>query len=230
MEDFVIEKYKFRRGVTYTLGFIFLLWLVKILELATDTDLSVLGIYPRSLTGSVGIFTAPLVHGDWIHLISNSFPLFVLGLALLYFFDKIALEVIVLIYLITDFWVWIIAREAYHIGSSGLVYGLISFLLFLGLFRRDRKSLSISLLVIFIYGGTIISGILPLHYGVSWESHLMGVITGMLVAYYYRKSRMKVPKPSEDPSTVALKYTYVSSDDSVKKKEPLEYPMKKKQD
>ncbi|MTI19773.1 rhomboid family intramembrane serine protease, partial [Fulvivirga sp. RKSG066] len=135
---------RLRRSLYATLSFVVVIWLVKLTEFAFDIDLTEFGILPRSLEGSVGIITGPLVHGDIFHLLSNTFPILVLGVGLFYFYDRIALHVIVLIYLITGFWVWIAARDAYHVGASGLVYGLLTFLLFSGFFRKDSKTLSIS--------------------------------------------------------------------------------------
>ena len=123
------EYRRFKIGVAYSLAFILLLWSVEALEQAFALDFRNFGILPRTLSGTVGIITAPLVHGDIYHLISNTFPLIILGIGVFYFYRSIAFEVIFLIYVLTGIWVWVIAREAYHIGASGLVYGLLSLLL-----------------------------------------------------------------------------------------------------
>jgi hypothetical protein len=133
----------------------------------------------------LGIITGPLVHGDLMHLLSNSFPLILLGIGIMYFYNKIAREVFLWIYFTTGIWVWIVARDAYHIGASGLVYGLVAFLLFSGLFRRDARSIAISLVVIFLYSG-MVAGILPTSSSISWESHLLGAFAGIFCAFYFR--------------------------------------------
>jgi membrane associated rhomboid family serine protease len=117
---------------------------------------------------------------------SNSLPLIFLGIGVFYFYNKIALEVFFGIYFFTSFWVWIVARDAYHIGASGIVYGLASFLLFSGLFRKDSRSIAISLIVIFLYGG-MAYGLFPINEEISWESHLLGSIGGLVAAFFYRK-------------------------------------------
>jgi membrane associated rhomboid family serine protease len=192
----------FREGVFYSLGFVMVLWFVKSLEIAMSLELGFLGILPRTLSGTLGIITGPLVHGDFMHLLSNSFPLILLGIGVMYFYNKIAREVFLWIYFMTGIWVWIVARDAYHIGASGLVYGLVAFLLFSGLFRRDARSIAISLVVIFLYSG-MLAGILPTSSSISWESHLLGAFAGIFCAFYFRniplyeKSKESALQPKE---------------------------------
>lgn len=176
-----------KRGIYITLSFVLLLWIIKSIEWAEDIDLGYFGILPRTLRGSIGILTGPLIHGDLFHLLSNTFPLVILGLGLFYFYHEIALEVFIWIYLATGFWVWIIGREAYHIGASGIVYGLMMFIFWGGVFRRNPRSLAISMIVFFLYG-YMIYGIFPTDETVSWESHLMGSVAGIFLAIYFKKT------------------------------------------
>ncbi|MGK7397736.1 MAG: rhomboid family intramembrane serine protease [Candidatus Cyclobacteriaceae bacterium M3_2C_046] len=180
------EPLIFRQSVYYTLSFILILWMIKAIEWAMMMDLGFLGVYPRTFYGTIGIITGPLIHGNIFHLISNTFPLILLGIGVFYFYNKIALEIFLWIYFLTGFWVWVMAREAYHIGASGLVYGLVAFLFFSGLFRKDFRSITISLIIMFLYGG-MIYGLIPSNGGISWESHLMGSVSGIICAFYYRK-------------------------------------------
>jgi len=145
-----------------------------------------MGILPRDMLGILGIVTAPLIHANYSHLISNTIPLILLGWSISFFYNKVSLRVFIVVYLLTGFFVWLLAREVYHIGASGLVYGFVSFLFFSGIFRKDNKSISIALLVTFLYGG-IVWGILPGQKGISWESHLFGAIAGLIAAYIFRK-------------------------------------------
>lgn len=184
------EAKKFRNSIVFVLSFTMVLWLVKALEWAVALDFGFLGILPRTLSGTMGIITAPLVHGDVLHLISNTFPLLLLGVSVFYFYDRIALEVFAWIYFMSGFWVWMAARDAYHIGASGLVYGLVAFLFFSGLFRRDTKSLTISLIVIFLYGG-MLQGLFPTNDRISWESHLLGALAGAFCAFFYRDVKLQ---------------------------------------
>jgi membrane associated rhomboid family serine protease len=175
-----------QRGVYYTLSFILLLWIIKSIEWANEIDFGFYGILPRTLRGSIGIITAPLIHGDAIHLMSNTIPLIILGVGLFYFYHHIAIEVFVWIYLASGFWVWIVGRMAYHIGSSGLVYGLVMFIFWGGILRRNPRTLAISIIIFFLYGG-MIYGMFPIDEAVSWESHVMGSVAGIFLAFYFRK-------------------------------------------
>jgi membrane associated rhomboid family serine protease len=170
--------------------FIIILWLVKIFEITTQHDLSVYGLVPLTARGLLGILTCPLLHLDFAHLFANSVPLFFLGGMLLFFYREIAYRVFFLTWIITGIWVWCLARgEAVHIGASGVVYGLASFLFFSGIIRREAKLMALTLLVAFLYGG-LVWGIFPQFFPqqhISWESHLMGLLAGVVLAIYYRK-------------------------------------------
>ncbi len=207
MEEVKSERWRFRRGVKYTLTFVFVIWFIKISEILTGFDFGSYGILPRTLEGSLGILLAPLIHGDIYHLLSNTFPVLILGIGIFYFYDKIAINVIFLIYMMTGFWVWMAARDAYHIGASGLVYGLLTFILFSGFFRRDRQTLAISFILLVLYGGSFFYGIIPNNPGVSWESHLMGAIAGVFCAVYYRKYKISSEK-QHNYATAETNYNY----------------------
>lgn len=143
------------------------------------------GIYPREVYGLAGIVTAPLVHGGWSHLFSNAAPLLVTTTILHFFYKRVALTSFVFIYFITGVFVWLFARPAYHIGASGVVYGLVSFIFWSGVFRRNIKSIILALIVTILYSGYL-SGIIPFKEGISWESHLIGGIVGILVAFLFK--------------------------------------------
>jgi membrane associated rhomboid family serine protease len=183
------EVSKFLKSLLFAVSFIALLWLVQGLEHLTDIDMGKFGNLPRTLKGAVGIITGPLIHGDASHLLSNTFPLLLLITGVFYFYHYIAFEVFFWIYFMTGFWVWIAAREAYHIGASGLIYGLVAFLFFSGLFRKDSKAIAISLVVMFLYGG-MFYGVFPSSGRISWESHLLGALAGVLLAFYFRKHKL----------------------------------------
>lgn len=184
-----LEKKKILRSLVLPSLFLLLLWIIKIGEILTNTDLGFLGVYPHSLSGLTGIITSPLIHSDLKHLFANSVPLFVLGGSLFYFYREISIKTFLLIYFISGVCVWMGAREAYHIGASGVVYGLAAFLFFSGIFRRDGRLLAITMLVTFLYG-SMVWGIFPETYpeeNISWESHLWGLVVGMILAFYFRK-------------------------------------------
>ena len=175
------------------LFFPLLLWIVHLISFFFQIDLTRMGILPRNLAGLLGIITAPMVHGDFSHLISNTIPLVVLGWIIFFFYPKVSYLAFGVIYFFTGLLVWIFARQVYHIGASGVVYGFVSFLFFSGLFRRDNKSISLALIITFLYGG-LVWGMIPGWKGISWEAHLFGAITGLAAAYLFRKIDPPVKK------------------------------------
>lgn len=180
------EKKRFYYSMFFPSLFIFLIWFIKITEVLLDLNLVTWGVYPLSLKGVKGILTAPLVHSGFKHLANNSVPLFLLGTALFYFYRGIAWKVCLWTYFLSGFWLWFAGRYAYHIGASGVVYGLASFLFFSGVIRKDVRLSAISLIVVFLYG-SMIWGIFPIKSDISWEAHLMGAISGIVLAVYYKE-------------------------------------------
>lgn len=145
------------------------------------------GIIPRYPESLKGIITAPLMHGDWAHLLSNSAPMVVLSMMLFYFYRKIAWVSFILIWILCGLAVWLFARgSSVHIGASGVIYGLVAFIFWNGIFRRDLKSIILLLVVTILYSGMMF-GILPNQPGISWESHLFGGIVGIFIAYFMRR-------------------------------------------
>lgn len=173
--------------------FIFLLWVIKIIESVFKVEFYYAGIYPRKLYGLTGIITSPLLHSDFSHLISNTGTLFILMFTLFYSYKKSALYVTIIIWFLTGLSVWLFGRQAYHIGSSGILYGYLSYLFFLGVFRKEAKAIAISLLVTFLYGG-LVWGILPTKPEISFESHLAGFLSGLLCAVLFRNFDDYKPK------------------------------------
>ncbi len=175
-----------RTGIVPPLRLCFFMWLTFSVEFYLGFDLGKFGIYPRDIKGLIGVFAAPLLHGNFNHLMSNTVPLLVLGATLYFFYPTIASRVFLYAYFFTNLLVWVFARPYIHIGASGLVYSLAAFLLFTGIFRRDVKSLIISILVLIGYGG-MVYGISPFNSQISWESHLLGATVGIVTAYLLRK-------------------------------------------
>lgn len=188
------EKKKFVRCLVYPVIFVVLIWTIKILEVSLEFNLVSFGIFPRKISGLVGIITAPLIHADFNHLISNSLPLFLLGLGISYSYPATSKKLFLGVYILHGLLVWIIARQAYHIGASGLVYGFVSFLFFSGIIRRDNRSIALALIVTFLYGG-LTWGVLPIKAEISWEAHLFGSLVGIMFAFIFRKAD---PAPKYD--------------------------------
>lgn len=188
------------------LYFVLALWLVFWLEIRLDKSYSHYGILPGVKTGMKGILFGPFIHGSLQHLFNNSIPLLVLGAALLYFYPKQAFKVFILGYLFSGLGTWFIGRYAFHIGASGVVYMLASYLFFQGLFSKNRAQISLSLVVVFFYG-SMIWYLFPIDPQVSWEGHSSGFIVGFLLALLFYKSSAPATKvyawekEDYDPST-----------------------------
>ncbi|MFA8449439.1 MAG: rhomboid family intramembrane serine protease [Bacteroidales bacterium] len=164
------------------------MWIIHLVTSLFPIELGVYGVLPRTIHGLKGIVFAPFIHGDWSHLMANSLPFFVLSTTLFYFYQKIRFRVFIGIWIFSEALLWLGGRNSYHIGASGVVYGLAAFLFLSGILRREKASMVISLLVSFLYG-SMIWGVLPWFSkpNVSWEGHLWGFLVGFLLAFYYKK-------------------------------------------
>lgn len=178
------EKKRISVSILIPVFFVSTLWLIYFAEFATGLSFSWLGILPRTAAGLSGILFTPFLHGSLGHLVSNSIPLLVLGGGLIYFYRTIAYKVLFWIWLIDGLGVWLLGRDAYHIGASGLVYGIAAFLIFSGLLRRNRNLLALSLAVVFVYG-SLIWGMFPYIPDISWEAHLFGFLAGIYFSVHF---------------------------------------------
>ncbi|MBN1301957.1 MAG: rhomboid family intramembrane serine protease [Melioribacteraceae bacterium] len=179
------ESVKFPTELKFPLMFFSILWAVKIIELILGVSFVKYGLFPGDFAGLLGVLTYPLIHGDIGHLLSNSLPVLFLASGLFYFYPNSSKKVFAALYFVPGILMWFFARPSYHIGASGIIYGLASFIFFSGVIRRDRRSIVLSLLVTFIYGGLAI-GVLPVSEGISWEGHLFGAITGLIASIIFR--------------------------------------------
>ncbi len=175
----------FLKKLVFPIGIVVLMWLVKILEVSLNHKYTRFGIFPRDVDGLIGILTSPFIHSTWKHLMSNSLPMFALLGFLVFFYNRVAVPAFIIITVFTGFTVWLFARESYHVGASGVVYGLVAFLAWTGIFRRNLKSIILSLVILIMYSG-FFSGIVPQKEGVSWESHLFGGLVGIFTAFLFK--------------------------------------------
>ncbi len=189
---------KFWECLKIPAAMVVVLWLIHGFQLVTGMNLGQLGVYPRSWQGIIGIFTAPFIHDDLSHLLSNSVPLFALSGIIIYFYQSVAIRSMLMIYVLTGLAVWLLARPVYHIGASGVVYGLVAFIFWNGIFRRNVKSIVLALIVMFFYSG-MFAGIVPNQKGISWESHLYGGLVGIFASFFY-KSEIEEDEIEEAPS------------------------------
>jgi membrane associated rhomboid family serine protease len=180
----------FRLAFAIALGFVALIWVIQLWNWGLDLGLGRFGVRPRELGGLPGILLAPLLHGGFSHLIGNSVPLLVAGTMTLHLYPNSALKLLPAVYLGPGILVWLFARGSVHVGASGLVYGLVSYIFVAGLIRRDTRAIAASLLVSFLYG-TLVWGVLPIERGVSWETHLAAGLIGLVLAIVLR--RLDIP-------------------------------------
>ena len=187
------EKKKILSTLFIPFLFLLLMWLVKVIEVNFQISLVRYGVFPQTIDGLKGILFSPFIHKDFTHLINNSYPILILGGMLFAIYRKIATQIFVWLFFIAGFWLWIIGRPSFHIGASGFIYALASFLLVSGIIRKNPRLTAVSMLVIFLYG-SMIWGLLPTKEPISWEGHLSGFIAGILVAIFYRNEG---PKPKK---------------------------------
>lgn len=184
-------------AVIYPLLLVAVLWIIQWLDALSPSDFYKWGLMPRSADGLKGILFMPLLHSqhDIHHILNNSVALYLLLGVLIYFYRDVALKVFIFLWIMTGAFVWIYAenRGAYHIGMSGVIYGLIGFLFTSGVLRKYLPLQAISLFIVFVYGN-MIWGIFPIRVNVSWEGHFMGLVAGIILAFVYRKEAAQRPK------------------------------------
>ena len=173
------------------LFFVLLLWFVYWLEIRFDYDFVENGIYPRTLNGLQGVLFSPFIHSDLDHLYNNSVPLLILLAALQFFYPKQTMGVLGFGILLSGSITWLIGRPSFHIGASGLIYVLFSFIFFKGLLTKYFRLIALSLTVIMIYGGMVWYVFPKVDEAISWEGHLGGFITGCILAVMYKTEEYK---------------------------------------
>jgi len=204
----------FRLALKMSLVVIGILWSIFIFDAVFGLHLVRFGLRPGSIPGLVGIVTAPLLHANFQHILSNSFPLFLSLTAILYLYPRASVRVIPLIWLGSGALAWFIGRPTLHIGASGMIYGLLAYVFVSGIIRRDMRSVSVSLLVGFLYG-SMVWGVLPIRPHMSWEMHLSGAVFGVLLAFVFRKWDLTplVRYSWEDDDSVPEWYPETDNDD-----------------
>ncbi|MGK0325729.1 MAG: membrane associated rhomboid family serine protease [Polaribacter sp.] len=161
------------------------IWLIYWIEIQFGLNFNKFGVYPRTLEGFRGVFLTHFIHSNTNHVFNNSIPLFVLLSSLFYFYKDIAYKVLFFGGFLTGCLTWCIARDSYHIGASGIVYLLFSFVFFSGIIRKHFRLVALSLVIIFSYG-SMIWYVLPIKEGMSWEGHLSGFLIGLILAIIYK--------------------------------------------
>jgi membrane associated rhomboid family serine protease len=183
--DTTVDAWRLRVAFAIVLSFVLILWVVKLAEYYSGLDFTQFGNYPRQVSGLVGIIFSPLIHSSFAHLFANTPPIIVIGTMLLYGYPRAAKILLPIVYLGSGTAVWLFAREAYHIGASGLAFGMLFFVLTVGMLRWDRRAIALSLIVFFLYG-SMVWGVLPVAREISFESHLSGALIGVVLAFLLR--------------------------------------------
>lgn len=194
------NDFKFTNAViTLPLFFVIIIWFIFWLEIKFGFDFVQNGIYPRTFSGLQGILFSPFIHGDLEHLYNNSIPLLVLLAALQFFYRKQAVQVMVFGLVLSGAITWLIARQSFHIGASGLIYVLFSFIFFKGIFTKHTRLVALSLAVVVVYGG-LVWYVFPTptvlgKNSISWEGHLAGLLTGFILTVALKTNEFKkIPK------------------------------------
>ncbi|PRP65717.1 rhomboid family intramembrane serine protease [Nonlabens agnitus] len=173
--------------------FVFLMWFAFWIEMRFHTDFTKYGLRPRTLEGILGVFTSPFIHSGFSHLWSNTAPIAVLLFFLSLFYYNWSSKVLIYGILMSGILTWLIGRDSYHIGASGIVYFLASFIFFKGIFLNNYRQIAASLIVVFLYG-SLVWYMLPIKPNMSWEGHLSGAVAGLILAIF-----LKVSIPKEKP-------------------------------
>ncbi len=193
------------RTIWFPIVLVVILWMVHFYNVYHKGTLGIYGIYPRAWDGLQGIFFAPFIHNakdGFRHILSNSVPLFMLTSMIALFYRRVLYPSFILIFILTGFAVWMFGRPVYHIGASGVVYGLLSFVFWSGVFRRNLRSIILALVVTLVFNGYFL-GLFPNREGVSWESHLFGALAGLLTAFLFKAILEKEEQEEEAWSSLS---------------------------
>ncbi len=193
---------KFLKQIRFPLIFVGLIWVIHLIQVFGGIDFTTLGVYPGHVEGLPGILTSPLIHGSWGHLFFNSLSFLMIGTAVFWFYPRIAFKSVLWLYVLSGLGIWIFGQSnSFHIGASGVIYGMVSLVFWNGIFRRNIKSIILALIILMMYSG-FFEGIFPGQEGISWEGHLSGAVAGIILAWFFRKQievdEIKIPIQEED--------------------------------
>jgi len=163
-----------------------LIWFIELVNIFTNHNLVMFGIYPRTLDGLLGIPLSPFIHNGIGHVLSNSLPLLILSVLVFIIEGNRFWLTTISIVLFSGLLVWIFSRSSYHVGASGLIFGYFGIIIMNGYIDRNFKAIIISFLTLFLYGSAIIYGLLPISNFTSYESHIFGLLSGLIIKYFLK--------------------------------------------
>lgn len=170
------------------------LFILLLQALLARTDIHPFTVQPHSAIGLLGILFAPLLHGSWNHVLSNSIAVLMLGTLAGSVYPRATVRALPLIWLGSGLGAWALgASGEHHLGASGITHGLMFLVFFLGLLRRDRAAVAAAMIAFLVYGGMMMT-IFPQEAGVSWQSHLGGAMAGLAAAFALRTADPLPPR------------------------------------
>lgn len=189
-------------AIFFPLSFVILLWIIYLIGIHIPFNLALLGIHPLDPKGLIGIVCAPLIHLDLDHIFNNTTSFLVIAFGLFFLYKRKAILIFFFIYFASGLWGWFFARGGYHIGASGLIYGMFFFLITSAILKRERSTIAFSLIITFLYGA-VVWGFFPDFFpgkNISWEIHTTGAVAGVIAAFYFKKEGPQKPEffPDEE--------------------------------
>lgn len=187
-------------AILWPILLVLILWIVYWIEVKFRFNFTSFGVYPRQVKGLMGVLASPFIHSGIEHLYKNSIPLLVLTASLFYFYKDIAWKSLLYGLLFSGLLTWLIGRSSYHIGASGMVYFLASFLFFKGVRSKNFRLIALSLIVVFLYG-SLVWGTMPGKPGISWEGHLSGFLAGLVFSFILKSTHFSSLPAVHKPRT-----------------------------
>lgn len=205
-KDLIVQHHRqsILAAILWPILIVFSLWLVYWVEIKFRIDFTTYGVFPRKVKGLFGVLASPFIHSGMEHLYKNSIPILVLTASLFYFYKDIAWKSLFYGLVFSGFLTWLIGRPSYHIGASGMVYFLASFLFFKGLRSKNYRLIALSLVVVFLYG-SLVWGTMPGKPGISWEGHLSGFITGLVFSFILNSKHFSSLPPLQNVKSTTEK-------------------------
>jgi len=192
------------RGLVLVAAMAAVMWIVEIADQIDDGRLERHGIVPRSTDGLEGVAFAPFLHAGWDHLIGNTLPFLILGAAIAFGGVARVALVTVIVVVVGGLGTWLVApANTVHIGASGLVFGFAAYLMARGFFSRSFVQIGIGLVVVAIWGTTLLNGLAPAD-GISWQGHFFGAVGGVLAAWLLDRRRRTRTPTAPDPFATSL--------------------------